>query len=232
MNLYFLVEGRRTEMKVYPKWLSHLLPELQRVLFFHEAQHNHYYLFNGNGFPSLLHNHLKNCIDELNESGKFDYLVLCLDGDELEVEARRQEVFDFITEQNLVLNAPAKLEIIVQRKCLETWFLGNTKIFKQNPSSEFLKDCVNFYNTKLNDPELMGRPLDYENSVSEFHFSYLKELLAERKVLYSKKNPQEVVEPYFLNELIKRQEKTKHLASLAYFLGFCTKLRQEIQHKW
>lgn len=28
MNIYFLVEGKRTEMKVYPKWLSILIPNL------------------------------------------------------------------------------------------------------------------------------------------------------------------------------------------------------------
>ena len=31
MNLYFLVEGRRTESKVYPRWLSYLLPEYRQV---------------------------------------------------------------------------------------------------------------------------------------------------------------------------------------------------------
>jgi len=31
MNLYFLVEGTHSERKVYPAWLSYLLPELQRV---------------------------------------------------------------------------------------------------------------------------------------------------------------------------------------------------------
>ena len=31
MNLYFLVEGAQSERKVYPAWLTYLLPELQRV---------------------------------------------------------------------------------------------------------------------------------------------------------------------------------------------------------
>ena len=30
MNLYFLVEGK-TEKKVYPQWLSHLIPGLKQV---------------------------------------------------------------------------------------------------------------------------------------------------------------------------------------------------------
>ena len=32
MNLYFIVEGRRTEKKVYPEWLNFLIPELKREL--------------------------------------------------------------------------------------------------------------------------------------------------------------------------------------------------------
>ena len=31
MNLYFLVEGRRTERWVYPAWLGYLLPHFTRV---------------------------------------------------------------------------------------------------------------------------------------------------------------------------------------------------------
>ena len=31
MNIYFLVEGRHTEKKIYPEWLKHLIPELKKV---------------------------------------------------------------------------------------------------------------------------------------------------------------------------------------------------------
>jgi hypothetical protein len=47
MNLYFLVEGKRTEKKVYPAWLAHLLPELQRVQNYDQVNQNNYYLFSG-----------------------------------------------------------------------------------------------------------------------------------------------------------------------------------------
>jgi hypothetical protein len=52
MNLYFIVEGE-TERKVYPSWLSYLLPELQRVKNPSQAQTNNYYLISGGGYPSL-----------------------------------------------------------------------------------------------------------------------------------------------------------------------------------
>jgi len=45
MNVYFIVEGRRTEKKVYPAWLGHLIPELRRVNWAFEADNNNYYLF-------------------------------------------------------------------------------------------------------------------------------------------------------------------------------------------
>jgi hypothetical protein len=54
MNIYFLVEGRRTEKKVYPKWISILLPELSEVKNVFLVRNNNYLVFSGNGFPSLL----------------------------------------------------------------------------------------------------------------------------------------------------------------------------------
>lgn len=38
MNLYFLVEGKRTERKVYPAWLAYLLPELKQVKNYDEVE--------------------------------------------------------------------------------------------------------------------------------------------------------------------------------------------------
>ena len=36
MNLYFVVEGRRTEMKIYAAWLSHVFPHKRKAPF-HES---------------------------------------------------------------------------------------------------------------------------------------------------------------------------------------------------
>ena len=92
MNIYFLVEGKRIEMKVYPKWLSYLVPELQRSTTFDTVAQNNYFIFSGNGFPSLLNNHLRNCVIDINNAGNYDYFVICLDADEQSIDACRQEV--------------------------------------------------------------------------------------------------------------------------------------------
>lgn len=228
MNIYFLVEGKRTEMKVYPKWLSILIPELTRVQWYHEVIKKNYCIFTGDGFPSLLDNHLKNSIEDVNSSGNFDYLVICLDSDDDTLSERNQQVLDFIEEENIELNPNTKLIIIVQNKCFETWFLGNPKIFKSNPNSSFLVDCIKHYNVKNDDPELMEKPIDFEQTTAIFHSTYLQEILAERKIIYSKKNPREVTEKYFLEELIKRNKKTNHIQSFKQFLDFCSNINQEI----
>lgn len=228
MNIYFLVEGKRTEMKVYPKWLSILIPELKRVQWHHEAVKNNYCIFTGDGFPSLLDNHLKNSIEDVNSSGNFDYLVICLDSDDDTIEERHQQVLNFMSEESLELNQGTKLVIIVQNKCFETWFLGNSKIFKNNPTSSFLIDCINHYNVKDEDPKLMEKPRDFEQTTSIFHSTYLQEILSERKINYSKKNPQEVTEKYFLEELIKRNKKTNHINSFKQFIEFCSEIESKI----
>ncbi len=227
MNIYFLVEGKRTEMKVYPKWLKILVPKLTRVQWHHQVVENNYCIFTGDGFPSLLDNHLRNSIDDVNTNGKFNYFVICLDSDDDSVEERRKQVLDFIEYEKIRLN-DTQLVIIVQNKCFESWFLGNRRIFKKNPQSEFLNDCVNFYNVKENDPELMEKPEDFEQTTAIFHSVYLQETLAERKIQYSKKNPQGVTEEYFLNELIYRNDKTNHIQSFKNFIDFCNKIKSEI----
>ncbi len=228
MNIYFLVEGKRTEMKVYPKWLNFLIPELQRVKSHTLVEDNNYYIFSGNGFPSLLDNHLRNCIEDTNAVAKYDYFVICLDSDEQSIESCKHEITSFMQKEGIILNSKTQLEIIVQNKCIETWFLANQKIFKKNPKSEFLQDCVSHYNVKEKDPELMEKLPQFEETTSIFHASYLQELLAERNIRYSKNNPQEVVEEYYLKNLILRNQKTSHINSFKYFINFCQKLRSQI----
>lgn len=227
MNVYIIVEGRRTEKKVYPIWLNHLIPELVRVNNAYSAVDKNYYLFNGNGFPALLHNHLRNSIDEVNELNQFDYLVIILDVDEATVEGRIEEVNKFVVENGLVL-LNAKLVIIPQNRCIETWFLGNKKIFKSNPQNTDLINYVQFYNVKDNDPEKMGL-YDGFNTHSQFHADYCTEFLRERNIKYSKNFPNGVTELDYLESLIQRKTDTSHLESFNTFIEFCEKIKSEMK---
>jgi hypothetical protein len=74
----------------------------------------------------------------------------------------------------------------------------------------------------------MGKLPNFESSTSVFHSTYLQELLAERNVTYSKKNPQSVTEEYFLRELILRNQKTNHIKSFQHFIQFCAQIRAKM----
>lgn len=53
MNLYFVLEGEKTEVQLYPKWIEYVLPELSQVDFEKDVVNNHYYIFSGGGIPSI-----------------------------------------------------------------------------------------------------------------------------------------------------------------------------------
>jgi hypothetical protein len=150
MNLYFLLEGRRTEFQVYPEWLRFLLPDLRRIYRPAAAEKNNYYMISGMGYPSLL-NYLKTSADEVNEIGKYDYLVICVDAEEETIAHRVWEIWNFVEKNNVKISC--KLKILVQNHCIETWFLGNRHIFTRNPNSKILSEYIKYYNVEHQDPE-------------------------------------------------------------------------------
>lgn len=222
MNLYFLVEGQRTEIKIYRRWLEHLLPNFTRVDSPDEAAGNNYFLVSGMGYPRLLDEGLPASIADVNSFGHYDYLIVCLDADEFTVEEREAEVQESLDNQNPKLNDSTTFRIIVQNRCMETWCLGNRAICPNNPHSARLQEFTNFYNVRLEDPEKMGTHPDYELH-AEFHLHYLREIFNERNLTYSKKNPGDACEPHYLEELQKRvQDCPDHLNSLQTFFQLCT----------
>ena len=221
MNLYFLVEGKQTERKVYPKWLSVLASQFTQVAYANDATDNNFYLVSGEGYPSLLH-HLENAIKEVNAIGRYDYLVVCLDAEENTVDERKTAIADYLATKGVRLKR-GELIVIVQNPCFETWFLGNRKIFKRNPQDEELKKFIDFYNVQIDDPERMPA-MNQAQTRAQFHHSYLKKMLAERNAVYTKQRPDAVCDKTFLDELIARNSETEHISSFKDFLDFCNYL--------
>ncbi|MFZ2449614.1 MAG: hypothetical protein WAW36_03745 [Methylovulum miyakonense] len=221
MNLYFLVEGQ-TERKVYPKWLAHLLPDgFSRVNAAKQAIENNYFLISGGGYPSILDNHLRNSVEEVNQYGNYDWLILAIDADEMSAQDKINEVEFFIKTEKIVLTSNCALKVIVQNCCMETWFLGNRKVYKQNPHLSELGHFSDFYNVYQNDPELMTKPNSYQGSLGDYHHEYLKQMLLERNIRYSKTKPNHVVENHYVTQLKNRINETAHLPSLNDFFNFC-----------
>ena len=227
MKLYFLVEGRRTEVKVYPRWLSHLLPGFARVEAFDEPGDPCYYLISSYGYPSLLHDHLANALTEARRAA-YDALILCLDADELTVAEREAEVAAFMATAGLRADG-LRLQVIVQNRCFETWFLGNRKALTRAPEGR-LRSFVDFYDVSQRDPEAMGCHPDFGRH-ADFHYEYVREMLDARGVKFTKEFPRHVGDPAYLGQLIGRcQERPGDLGSLQTFLRFCATVTGEDRH--
>ncbi|MBW4611959.1 MAG: hypothetical protein KME21_01480 [Desmonostoc vinosum HA7617-LM4] len=227
MNLYFLVEGKRTERKVYPAWLNHLLPELQRVNNYDEVIQNNYYLFSAEGYPSIIYDHLPNAVADICANGRYNYFVVCLDAEENTVSCIQQEIYDFLTAENIQMEG-TQLVIIVQNRCLETWLLGNRKIYSRQPQSNPLLNYTRYYDLLINCPELKGK-YDKFNTHAQFHEAYLKELLRAKNTNYSKKNPGDVLKLHYLQQLLRRiEDENNHLPSFQIFIQFCHQIKSKL----
>jgi len=226
MNLYFLVEGMQSERKVYPAWLSHLLPELTRVQSYDEVNEKNYYLISGEGYPSL-YDFIPPSIEEINLSGKYNYFVLCLDAEENAVAQRHAEIYDFLNQEKLELKN-AELVLIVQNRCLESWLLGNRKIYSKQPQDQPLLDYTKYYNVSVDCPEKMGKYLDF-NTHAQFHGAYLRALFAAKNTTYSKKRPGDVLKPFYLEQLLTRIEfQPEQLTTFRHFIDICNIVKSQL----
>lgn len=117
-------------------------------------------------------------------------------------------------------NTITQLVIIVQHRCIETWLLGNKKVFKRNPKSQFLRECVNFYNVSVLDPESMGKEINF-NTHAQFHEAYLSEIFNEKNISYTKRNPGVAADLTYLTQLKKRVQDDSHIMSFKALMDFC-----------
>lgn len=220
MNLYFLVEGRRTEMKVYPKWLGHLVPNLTRVDSLQAIDQRNYYIFTGAGYPRLLDVTFPNAVQDYADNGRFDRFVVCLDVDDATVKDRAQAVTDRANIVGLPLD---QLRVIPQDCCIETWFLGHRKAVSPNPNSTELGQYLDFYDVRNDDPEKMGFPHPFNNR-SVFHSRFFQLVARDKQFKYTKSFPRHVVEKPYLDALIARRDEGNHLQTFGAFLELCDEI--------
>jgi hypothetical protein len=207
VNLYFFLEGRRTEPKVYRAWVKHVFPQLTEVGIISEVQRDNYLLKSGFGYPQLL-NRVDEILADIKRHGGIDHFFICLDAEEDPPEDRAREL-----EMRVAQKLSNTLHhVIIHNCCIETWFLGNSRVMRRNPQSERLRRFKEFYDVSVNCPELMGCPAGYRVK-AHFHLDYLKEMMIEKGLSYTKENPREVQKGTYLAALAKRHDKTGHLES-------------------
>ena len=224
MNLYIIVEGKATEPIVYTAWLKILAPQMTMIENAWEVAENNYYLFSSQGIPSI-YKHTANAVADINSinagnNGKYDYLLVCLDTEEETREYIEQQIFKAINENGENLR-DTRLLVFEQKVCMETWFLGNRKVFKVNAQDQVLLNYISEYNVRDLNPEEMNnlRPENYSTK-AKFHQDYLKRMFRERNMRYSKSKPDEVCKEPFLEQLISRYLDTNDLKTFGNWYEF------------
>lgn len=224
MNFYIVVEGDQTEMSVYPAWLSILAPTYTRIENAWNVGENNYYIFSGGGIPSI-YTHVKNAILDINSiNGKggprYDYLLVCLDTEEETREYILGQINKELQSNNVALQ-DADLMVFEHKVCMETWFLGNQNVFKDNPQNAEYLEYIKYYNVGHDNPEEMGN-MDENRfaTTAKFHLRYLKRMLEERNMTYSKNNTIAVQQQAYLQQLISRYKITGHIATFGSWYDF------------
>lgn len=242
MNLLFLVEGEKTEPKIYKAWLHHLFPYLNFVDKPEDMKTNSCRIIPGNGYPNMISSprmyggisRLEACLLDIKNFSNVDYFFICVDSEEETYQARFDEIksrLDSLKIQvGMAQHQATKFYIIIQYCCVETWALGNADIpneyVSQSISTKFSEFQVH-YDILTKDPELMiDCPPNHRYSTkARFHKSYLKEYLQEFGLSYSKRDPRIIEEKKYLDALIKRCESTNHLSSLKYLLDIWEEMK-------
>lgn len=224
MNIYIIVEGKTTEPIVYTAWLNILVPQMSKIENAWEVAENNYYLFSSQGIPSI-YKHVANAIVDINNinagnKGKYDYLLVCLDTEEETREYIEEQISKAVNENGEELK-DAKLLVFEQKVCMETWFLGNRKVFKANAQDDVLLSYISEYNVRDLNPENMNnlRPEHYSTK-AKFHQDYLKRMFRERNMRYSKSKPDEVCKELFLKQLISRYHDTNDIKTFGSWYEF------------
>ena len=224
MNFYIIVEGDKTELSVYPAWLSILAPTYTRIENFEDVNENNYFIFSAGGIPSI-YNHIVNAVLDINSiNGKggshYDYLLVCLDTEEESREYILQQIESELKKKGVALQS-AELMVFEHKVCMETWFLGNQGVFKDNPQNAEYLEYIKYYNVGRDNPEKMGNMDENRFSrTAKFHYRYLKRMLEERNMTYSKNNTIAVQQQAYLQQLISSFETTGHIATFGSWYGF------------
>lgn len=224
MNFYMLVEGKSTEMKVYPKIIEQCHPEYVLVNDLEDISENSYFMFSGHGMPAL-YNAIRPALEDIklfNESHKekITQFVICLDTDYYGSE---EETYYRIMQEIQKNSADGvEVSVILQTMCIETWFLGNQDAFPEKYGNEFER-YVKYYDVSVDDPEKMRKP-EEASSIGNYSKTYLKKMLNETGRTYSVSRIKDVTTPAYIAGMEKRLKRTGHIQSYRYLQKFLEKL--------
>ncbi len=230
MNLYFLLEGKRTEPQLYRRWLAHALPELRKVRYASELTDGGFVLRSAGGYPRILER-IRDSVEEVESAGvRLDQFFVCLDAEEESYDERYATVARHLQK----LDPPFSFAVIVQNCCIETWLLGNRSLLKPPPKTDELRKLRAYYDVSHEDPEKMPARPGYATRAL-FHHDYLKSILrdlntgrARERIRGTKRRVGYFGQPAHFRALVERRDETGHLSSFGHLLTAWRELGAEI----
>jgi hypothetical protein len=217
VSLYVVVEGRKTEPKIYGAWLPLLIPGLARVARIEDAGDHHLHIVAGRGYPAYL-DPIRAAVEDLRLPGsRFTHLLVCADAEELTLEERHAQIERVIVDAG----CPVPHTVIVADCCMETWLLGNRRLVRRNPQSHELRAYLEHYDVISEDPEAIpAHPAHRTRAQLCVH--YLRAVFRERKLSHSKRDPGDAIKESYLDALKARASPPPdgpgHLTSFARLL--------------
>lgn len=230
MNLYFLLEGKRTEPQLYRRWLAHALPDLREVRHASELTGGAFRLKPAGGYPQIL-DRIRGSCDEVASAGvRLDGFFVCLDAEEATYDERYAEVASCLQRSS----PPFRWTVAVQNCCVETWLLGDRSLLRPLPRTEDLRDLRRYYDVGRDDPEDMPARAGFATR-ARFHLAYLKTIVRDRNAgrsrtsfSYNKHSVGYFGEASHFRALVERYEETGHLGSFGHLLTAWRALGAEI----
>jgi hypothetical protein len=212
VNVYVLVEGRRTEKALYRAWLTSVMPQLRVVDRPEDLAGNSLFILSGNGYPSYK-NHIIRSLEDVTRHGNIAALLICVDSEEMS----RSEKLGELT--GILAKGPpfSGTKLVVHDCCIETWLLGNRKIVCRAPNDELLRMHLKHFDVITGDPESMP-PMNGFRVRAHQHLEYLRAVFRERSLVYTKANPGAACDLSYFEELARRCSSTGHMTSFAAFL--------------
>lgn len=214
MILYFVVEGRHYEKKIYKKWIPYLKSQLNYVDTVADLKANSFYIVSGNGYPQYKLRIRDACAD-INNLGNIDCLFICVDTEESKYEARLNEINEYIRNECPPINC--EIIVIIQNKCIECWLMGNKDIDISNTSNHELVRYRNNYNVNVLDPEKLTSINN--RTIGEYAKRYLILMLRENGLRYTRNSVRDVATHDYFIKLLERFEDDEHIKTFQYFVN-------------
>ncbi|WP_012268412.1 hypothetical protein [Acinetobacter venetianus] len=213
MNIYMLMEGSKSEPIIYDAWIKHLSPNMTRVYDLNLIDQDNFYITSSDGYPRIVTHSIRDSIQDINANPKIDAFWIVVDSEDSTIEQREQIIGNELAKYPL--NRSIDIQIIVQKCCIETWGFGNDRVFPNNNIDAELQEYLNFYDIRVDDPENMTYPNDYDGSIASYHFHYLKKILRMKRISYAKNKPNDLDKGYYFDEICIRANTTSHLSTFS-----------------